>query len=88
MTKLNLKKKDFEFMKILNNNEMPLGMIGSKMGIEKYEIQRIFNNLVKSGMIISRKEGRKRLVKLIKNGKYLNDWYQRSKIGIGTNKKK
>ena len=79
MTEINLKKKDFEFMKILNNNEMALGEIGSKMRLEKYEIQRIFNNLQKADMIISRKEKRKRLVKITKKGKYFNEFYKRQK---------
>ena len=66
-------------MKILNNNEMALGEIGSKMRLEKYEIQRIFNNLQKADMIISRKEGRVRFVKLTKKGKYFNEFYKRQK---------
>lgn len=79
MTEIKLKKKDFEFMKTLNKDEMALGMIGSRMGLEKYEIQRIFNNLEKLGMLTSRKERRKRFVKLTKNGKYFNDFYKRQK---------
>ena len=79
MIEINLKKKHFKFMKILNSKELSLGMIVSKMGLKKYEIQRIFNSLEKSGMVLSRKQGRKRLVKLNKNGKYFNEFYKRQK---------
>ena len=79
MIEINLKKKHIKFMKILNSKELSLGVIGSKMGLKKYGTQRIFNSLEKSGMVVSRKQGRKRLVKLNKNGKYFNEFYKRQR---------
>lgn len=79
MTNISLRKKDFEFMRILGNREISLGKIGSKLRLDKYKIQRIFNNLEKADMIISRKEGRRRFVKLNKNGKYFNEFYKRQR---------
>ncbi len=72
------KKKDFEFMRILGKKELPLGKIGEELGTEKYETQRIFNNLDKRGMIYSRKEKRQRFVKLNNNGKYFLAFYLRN----------
>ena len=82
MIDLNLKERDFEFMVYLSYKELTLSQIKEKLGITKWEVQRIFNNLNKSGMLISRKEGRKRMVRLSRNGHYFNDWYQRNKIKI------
>ena len=76
---INLKERDFVFMKILGEKELPLGVLGSKMGLHKFSIQRIFNKLEQSGLIDSRKDGRERLVKLNKNGKYFNEFYKKQK---------
>ena len=83
MTDLNLKKRDFEFMKVVGKETLSLGYIKQKMKLEKYEIQRIFNNLARAGMVDSKKVGRIRVIKLNKNGHYFRDWYQRNKIKIG-----
>lgn len=76
---INLKEREFVFMKILGEKERSLGVIGSEMKLGKFVIQRIFNKLEESGMLDSRKDGRERLVKLNKNGKYFNEFYKRQR---------
>ncbi len=82
MIDLNLKKRDFEFMRYLAYKELTLSQIKDELKITKWEVQRIFNNLNESEMLISRKEGRKRLVRLSKNGYYFKSWYLRNKLKI------
>ena len=80
---LNLKKNDFEFMKILGDQKLILSQSSKKLVITQWMVQRIYNNLNECGMLKSKKKGRKRLVKLNKNGHYFNAWYQRNKMRIG-----
>lgn len=65
---IKLKERDFVFMKILGEKELSLGIIGSKMGLNKFVMQRILDKLEKSGLVDSRKDGRERLVKSNKDG--------------------
>lgn len=64
---IKLKERDFVFMKILGEKELSLGVLGSKMGLNKFVMQRILDKLEKSELINSRKDGRERLVKLNKD---------------------
>jgi len=76
---IKLDEKDFEFLRYLADRELTLTQIREELGITKWDIQRVFDNLQKSGMIKSKKEGRERMVKITKNGEYFRDFYLRQK---------
>lgn len=76
---ITLRKNDFEFLRYLANRELALKQIGEELGITKWEVQRVFDNLQESGMVKSRKEGRERFVKITKNGIYFREFYLRQR---------
>jgi predicted transcriptional regulator len=76
---ITLKQKDFEFLTYLADRELTLTQISQELGITKWDVQRVFDNLQEAGMIKSKKKGRERLVKITKNGEYFRDFYLKQK---------
>ena len=71
---ITIRKQDWEFLKILGKNKMTLSEIQKKLNSKGKvcESQKIYNKLINTGLIQSKKEGRNREVKLSSSGLYFH----------------